>query len=1448
MTTRASGNGDQISIGGVQVSAHDVAQVLGKTGNFLGRLIARVKLAYELNMVVSRASMGKLLEGMDLATLQAIDRAYQQQIGGSKQQRTPQMVELSQRKVLPMTGKPFPGWPLAAMTLVNVIRSLFDTTVSSPFQGVVGRDSAPPAKNVIPWDIAMTVSISLMMLDPSLSDGDRQRALQLKGRAGGFPPELHMPFVKQEKTPHNPLQGLTIGIPKDRPGIVEALRVRGFEVHDATGSYAQAYPWTCSLNREQLDDLLSQLDIPLSTIHYAPPTPIQLNQLHVPHGAEGLERGVGRKAVILPEVADDPSMTKETVMGFFDHCLAGSPQKGAILQRLSAFWDESLPDQADGPKARAILRYLTKQLSAKPALVPSDRKVLADVDEALKGGCFVAKYTRLSVDFDGWRGAQQAGTDTGVSDFERAILSTVAGFKDAIVIGISQPAPQSVHLVSYLEQRWATLFGFNAQPDHAAYQGPSSLAQISLTEEEAAQEFLSRYCEIDPSSPYPNKTALFRAVYENMLAMKFGDQDIWNNPLFGQQLLRLVENDQDVMGYLLCFNAADVPTGLRPEGAELILMSMGLLPGDVSAKLAEIRAQMSGAVAPPPSHVSIHPGPFPSPAPHDIRTMSDGAAAVQEAASRWAPPGASGSGTFLNNQRLVRELIENPHVSPQQLYSFLVSKDVKAIGRLLGAPMEGGEALAGVLQRVRGVTPQQLYATYALPPSGPSGPIIGPFASPLPHSDPQLASQVAPLCARIREGAQRLQQAISTTPLPSLYLAAVVQRSQDDLEALSILDNGTPHSMEFLEAENAVHAMQQQLQSVAYRALQEAQGELAASRFPEQFAGSMFQQNPQGQPIMGQDGKPVQKDELQLNAQLWGNIAVHFRLISQNVALSQQEAAQALQFLTWYQGGTAFASLIGPSGKLAFYKPYFDAIRTRLEAVAAGASSPPAVMPFHSDTFVPTTVIADHSTLPPEVARAFTGVRSDSLHVVPGLTPQYVGEWQQWNVEHKRNQCDYRQLWQQVVQKDSTKRPPVLTSIPEGMDVEMARHLLCDKKFVALGQKFQTFEEKVASGSFEAVGRSDRITDAEAVLALGLVSHVPVEIGITYKYLHGHGGHRTFPIGAPGQFASVVISTKMSPDCELGGKNQVATRFRAGQNPRVGRPLSQSFPFGRPTDEALENPGLRAAYDDAVVSDMLLRTMPGFTIPAARDIPPANIIDESSAAAFRAAVQRCASDPNPAQALQRVIAGKYIKLPDGGLMSLEVLYTLSAMGVKGECALMNGYTQGAVLTIDPAAIFAKQLGGPSSEAGKMIGVFEGFAMRAAWDAGNGRTVRGIAINDFADPGLVPLYQALFPPVPQGGTPVIMRKDHLFGPEGQFIAAGTTPQGQGYNFSGCALILHPNVDPFGENYAHESMPHNEDRPDDVSGSSLDPAITGSTNFCEAMVAGRNPSIVQYMLRV
>ena len=471
-------------------------------------------------------------------------------------------------------------------SVVQGAQALGELYYAKPAQSTI-----PPPKNVTPFNVPLTVAISLMMLDRNVKGSDAQRALSLRYDpqypgswlfVRGKDKNLHLPLVKAKKVPHQSIQGLEIVIPKERPDIRQRLTELGFEVQGNDPEFPN-YPWKCSLDQQQMDVLLKQLDIPLAEIHKARPTEVAVGELK---NSKGWEGALAVKGWEEEDILDIPVVKKEHVIALF------SKWAPSLEKAVQAMWAEAETSGEAGQQAICIFKAIVDKLANKQEMAEADQRLFADINQAMGLACFAARYTELESAYRTWQ-SSQAGKG-GANELVRILISQAIAFKEALVAGIVLKSPQSIHCANYLKQRWANLFGFKAEPDHAAYQGPGILQALGLEERTAAQSFVALYTAQDLGSPYPNKSVLFKELYEKLLATELTKgKPIWIDSEF-QGALRPVAGPG--LTYYLLKMKKYISSGLRPEGAELYFISLGLLPGNVEEKKAELMKKMEQEV------------------------------------------------------------------------------------------------------------------------------------------------------------------------------------------------------------------------------------------------------------------------------------------------------------------------------------------------------------------------------------------------------------------------------------------------------------------------------------------------------------------------------------------------------------------------------------------------------------------------------------------------------------------------------------------------------------------------------------------------------------------------------------------------------------------------------------------------------------------------------------
>ena len=87
-----------IRIGQCHVRADDVAQVLGKTGTLLGRVVARVRLSYAMGRLVDRESLGKEISGITHKDLSKVLEVFDKTVK-SPDKKTSETLEISSARL-----------------------------------------------------------------------------------------------------------------------------------------------------------------------------------------------------------------------------------------------------------------------------------------------------------------------------------------------------------------------------------------------------------------------------------------------------------------------------------------------------------------------------------------------------------------------------------------------------------------------------------------------------------------------------------------------------------------------------------------------------------------------------------------------------------------------------------------------------------------------------------------------------------------------------------------------------------------------------------------------------------------------------------------------------------------------------------------------------------------------------------------------------------------------------------------------------------------------------------------------------------------------------------------------------------------------------------------------------------------------------------------------------
>ena len=123
-----------------------------------------------------------------------------------------------------------------------------------------------------------------------------------------------------------------------------------------------------------------------------------------------------------------------------------------------------------------------------------------------------------------------------------------------------------------------------------------------MREDDLARQFIEKYIAIDPKSPYPNKSVLFKTLFERLKSENiYGaikgqgtNYDLGNHlrNLFFEIATKcnITDADADALFYYLTNASYMASTDLTPDFVEILMIGTGIMAGDVKAKLEAMKA------------------------------------------------------------------------------------------------------------------------------------------------------------------------------------------------------------------------------------------------------------------------------------------------------------------------------------------------------------------------------------------------------------------------------------------------------------------------------------------------------------------------------------------------------------------------------------------------------------------------------------------------------------------------------------------------------------------------------------------------------------------------------------------------------------------------------------------------------------------------------------------
>lgn len=278
-----------------------------------------------------------------------------------------------------------------------------------------------------------------------------------------------------------------------------------------------------------------------------------------------------------------------------------------------------------------------------------------------------------------------------------------------------------------------------------------------------------------------------------------------------------------------------------------------------------------------------------------------------------------------------------------------------------------------------------------------------------------------------------------------------------------------------------------------------------------------------------------------------------------------------------------------------------------------------------------------------------------------------------------------------------------------------------------------------------------------------------------YSYGRTHGIQRL----PNGMGRKVILSAAIQPDFELSGNSEVVMKIVEVKTlPIEGkiqledpRPLWEQVERNR---EAFEDSLER--YEHSLQAYMVHQLTQGHRLPALSEVE--EVLEPA------AALERLEQliDARDEADLNMALMNQFVRLNEH-VISLEALFNLYVHQVRNEFSILEqNLTQGYVYTLDPPAIFARQIG---TNHVNILNRLQILALKHIQKQIPLKNLKVIGFNDYADKEAVQWLRSIF------REKEVCPKSNLFQAEGRY----SVPRDY-------ALVLHNNSDAFGQNIQTE----------------------------------------------
>jgi len=343
--------------------------------------------------------------------------------------------------------------------------------------------------------------------------------------------------------------------------------------------------------------------------------------------------------------------------------------------------------------------------------------------------------------------------------------------------------------------------------------------------------------------------------------------------------------------------------------------------------------------------------------------------------------------------------------------------------------------------------------------------------------------------------------------------------------------------------------------------------------------------------------------------------------------------------------------------------------------------------------------------------------------------------------------------------------PPLVIGKSDFVSRDMVRHLMADKKKLALGVKYV---------------KGDLITNMEGALHTFVTPIGPIMMPGDYRW----EGVVKGPQFADNQVRPMILSAAIHPDFERDTVVMPIVEIRdeciEGVHLTAAEMDAQLRLVNRSDDVSREK------YDDLLRRHMIYQLMADHRLAAIGEINPKDIYSYEDARLYLDTILE-----NEEGQIQESVSNKYVEVPTSNgknsIFSLEALLNIYIHQVRNEFKVLNQQLpQGYVYTISPPSIFTRFINGNAILLNRLQGL--AFKYLLAKEPGLFTGLRVLAFSNHRDKGMPLNYKKVF----KGSDVQVIPFIELYDPS---TSAYIGPEG-------LALIVHNNSDGFGQNIEFE----------------------------------------------